>query len=303
MPIIIGYVVVIASTLVGFVFSGGFLGALFQPLEFLIIGGAAIGAFIVSNEIKVMKATLKAIGQLFKTSKYNKTLYLTLINLMYTILTKIRQNGGLSIEADIDNPNESELFKQYPLILANSKICDFITDYIRLMISGNMNVYEIEALMNEEIETTLEELTKPADALASMGDGLPAFGIVAAVMGVITTLAHADRPAGEIGELIAHAMVGTFLGILLSYGFVTPLSALLRQQNANSIKALECTKVILIASMHGYVPQICIEFGRKTIFSNERPSFFELEQYIQEIKSNNKAHKTNNAEETENNEQ
>ena len=281
MLIIIGYIVVIASALLGYVLSGGYLAVLFQPLEFLIIGGTAIGAFIVSNEKKVIKATLKALGQLFKSSKYNKTLYLTLINLMYTIL-------------DIDNPKESELFKKYPLILANPQICDFITDYLRLMISGNMNVFEIEALMNEEIETYTHELEKPADAISTVGDGLPAFGIVAAVMGVINTLAQADRPASELGELIAHAMVGTFLGILLAYGFVSPLAALLKQRNAGVIKTLECTKVILIASMHDYAPQICIEFGRKTLFSHERPSFFELEKYIQDVKDKNTNSNENN---------
>ena len=294
MLIIIGYIVVIASALLGYVLSGGYLAVLFQPLEFLIIGGTAIGAFIVSNEKKVIKATLKALGQLFKSSKYNKTLYLTLINLMYTILTKIRQNGTLSIESDIDNPKESELFKKYPLILDNPQICDFITDYLRLMISGNMNVFEIEALMNEEIETYTHELEKPADAISTVGDGLPAFGIVAAVMGVINTLAQADRPASELGELIAHAMVGTFLGILLAYGFVSPLAALLKQRNAGVIKTLECTKVILIASMHDYAPQICIEFGRKTLFSHERPSFFELEKYIQDVKDKNANSNENN---------
>lgn len=294
MLIIIGYIVVIASALLGYVLSGGYLAVLFQPLEFLIIGGTAIGAFIVSNEKKVIKATLKALGQLFKSSKYNKTLYLTLINLMYTILTQIRQNGTLSIESDIDNPKESELFKKYPLILANPQICDFITDYLRLMISGNMNVFEIEALMDEEIETYIHELEKPADAISAVGDGLPAFGIVAAVMGVINTLAQADRPASELGELIAHAMVGTFLGILLAYGFVSPLAALLKQRNAGVIKTLECTKVILIASMHDYAPQICIEFGRKTLFSHERPSFFELEKYIQDVKDKNANSNENN---------
>ena len=162
------------------------------------------------------------------------------------------------------------------------------------MISGNMNVFEIEALMNEEIETYTHELEKPADAISTVGDGLPAFGIVAAVMGVINTLAQADRPASELGELIAHAMVGTFLGILLAYGFVSPLAALLKQRNAGVIKTLECTKVILIASMHDYAPQICIEFGRKTLFSHERPSFFELEKYIQDVKDKNTNSNENN---------
>ncbi|MCT6875765.1 flagellar motor stator protein MotA [Frischella perrara] len=288
MPIIIGYIIVIASTLLGYVLSGGYLAVLFQPLELLIIGGAALGAFIVSNNTKVLMATTKSIGNLFQRSKYNKTLYLALISLLYSILNKIRQNGMLSIESDIDNPQESELFKRYPQILADSQICDFITDYLRLMISGNMNVYEIEALMDEELSTYQAELEKPAEAIASIGDGLPAFGIVAAVMGVINTLAKADRPASELGELIAHAMVGTFLGILLAYGFISPLAALLRQKNMNATKVLECIKVVLIASMHGYAPQICIEFGRKTLFSSERPTFFELENHVQQSKESTK---------------
>lgn len=286
MLIIIGYIVVIVSALTGYVLSGGYLAVLFQPLEFLIIVGTALGAFIVSNNTKILKATLKALRQLFKTNRHNKSLYLALISLLYTLLIKIRQNGLLSIEEDIDNPTESELFKQYPQILANSQVCDFITDYLRLMISGNMNVYEIETLMDEEIETYRHELEKPAEAIANIGDGLPAFGIVAAVMGVINTLAQADRPASELGELIAHAMVGTFLGILLAYGFISPLAALLRQKNADASKLIECTKVILIASMHNYAPQICIEFGRKTLFSTERPSFFELEDFMQQVKEN-----------------
>ncbi len=288
MPIIIGYIIVIGSTLLGYVLSGGYLAVLFQPLELLIIGGAALGAFIVSNNTKVLMATIKSIGKLFQRPKYNKTLYLALISLLYSILNKIRQNGMLSIESDIDNPQESELFKRYPQILADSQICDFITDYLRLMISGNMNVYEIEALMDEELSTYQAELEKPAEAIASIGDGLPAFGIVAAVMGVINTLAKADRPASELGELIAHAMVGTFLGILLAYGFISPLAALLRQKNMNATKVLECIKVVLIASMHGYAPQICIEFGRKTLFSSERPTFFELENHVQQSKESTK---------------
>lgn len=297
MPIIIGYIIVIASTLLGYVLSGGYLAVLFQPLEFLIIGGAALGAFIVSNNAKVLKATLKAIGQLFKPAKHNKALYFTLMSLLYSVLNKIRQSGMLSIESDIDNPQESELFKQYPQILADAPVCDFITDYLRLMISGNMNVFEMEALMDEEITTYNHELEKPADAIASIGDGLPAFGIVAAVMGVINTLAQADRPASELGELIAHAMVGTFLGILLAYGFISPLAALLRQKNSNATKILECIKVILLTNMHGYAPQICIEFGRKILFSTERPTFFELEEHIQQSKDKaaNSNIETNNA--------
>lgn len=284
MLIIIGYSITLVCILVGYVFGGGFLAALFQPLEFLIIGGAALGTFIVSNNSITLKATCFAIKELFKPTVCDRTLYLSLISLFFSILTKIRQNGALSLEEDIDNPNDSLLFQAYPQILENDRVCDFITDYLRLMISGNMDAHQITELMEQEIETYSHELDAPACALANVGDALPAFGIVAAVMGVIKTLAQADRPIYELGALIAHAMVGTFLGVLLAYGFISPLASLLRQKNANYLKILECAKVILTANMHGYAPQISIEFGRKVIFSHDRPSFFELEALIQQTK-------------------
>ena len=163
---------------------------------------------------------------------------------------------------------------------------DFITDYLRLMVSGNMNAFEIEALMDEEIETYEHECDVPATALGTMGDSLPAFGIVAAVMGVIHTLASADRPAAELGALIANAMVGTFLGILLAYGFISPLSGVLRQKCAETTKMMQCIKVTLLSSLNGYAPQIAVEFGRKTLYTSERPSFEELENHVREVKSN-----------------
>lgn len=285
MLIIIGYTITLVCILVGYVFGGGFIAALFQPLEFLIIGGAALGAFIVGNNGVTLRATGRAIRDLFKPSQHDKTLYLALISLFYAILTKIRQQGMLSIEGDIDNPTESTLFQKYPQILSNQRVCDFITDYLRLMISGNMDIHEIKNLMDQEIETYSYELEMPASALANVGDALPAFGIVAAVMGVIKTLAQADRPIYELGALIAHAMVGTFLGVLLAYAFISPLATLLRQKNTSQIKILECAKVMLIANMYGYAPPISVEFGRKVLFTNERPSFFELEEHIQQTKS------------------
>jgi len=162
---------------------------------------------------------------------------------------------------------------------------NFVVDYLRLMISGSMNSYEIEALMDEEIETCEHEHEVPANSLNVIGDAFPAFGIVAAVMGVVNALAAADRPAAELGELIAHAMVGTFLGILLAYGFVLPLASVLRQKSAEQIKMLQCIKVTLLSSMNGYAPQIAVEFGRKTLFSSERPTFIELEEHVREAKS------------------
>nr|WP_258013186.1 flagellar motor stator protein MotA [Pectobacterium odoriferum] len=264
---------------------GGALGALYQPSELLIIGGAAIGAFIVGNNGKAIKATLRALPLLVKSSKYNKALYMDLMALLFRVMAKSRQQGMLSLEFDIDNPRESEIFSSYPNILADNTVVEFITDYLRLMVSGNMNAFEIETLMDEEIETIEHESEVPASSLTMMGDGLPAFGIVAAVMGVVHSLAYVDRPAAELGMMIAHAMVGTFLGILLAYGFVSPLAALLRQKNAEKIKVLQCIKVTLLSSLNGYAPQIAVEFGRKTLYSTERPSFTELEEHIRRVKS------------------
>ncbi|KFX21765.1 flagellar motor stator protein MotA [Pectobacterium betavasculorum] len=285
MLVILGYIVIVASILGGYLMVGGALGALYQPSELLIIGGAAIGAFIVGNNGKAIKATIRALPLLVKGSKYNKALYMDLMALHFRVMAKSRQQGMLSLEFDIDNPRESEIFSSYPNILADNNVVEFITDYLRLMVSGNMNAFEIETLMDEEIETIEHESEVPASSLTMMGDGLPAFGIVAAVMGVVHSLAYVDRPAAELGMMIAHAMVGTFLGILLAYGFVSPLAALLRQKNAEKIKVLQCIKVTLLSSLNGYAPQIAVEFGRKTLYSTERPSFIELEEHIRRVKS------------------
>ncbi|AJJ10789.1 flagellar motor stator protein MotA [Yersinia rohdei] len=285
MLVILGYIVVLGAVLGGYSIVGGHLGALYQPAEFLIIGGAGIGAFIAGNNGKAIKATIKAMPKLMRRSKYNKILYMDLMALLYRLLAKSRQQGMLSLERDIESPLESEIFSNYPRVLADKLLVEFITDYLRLIVSGNMNAFEIEALMDEEIETHEQECEVPAGSLAVVGDSLPAFGIVAAVMGVVNTLAAADRPAAELGALIAHAMVGTFLGILLAYGFVSPLATLLRQQSAETTKMMQCVKVTLLSSLNGYAPQIAVEFGRKTLYTTERPSFIELEEHVRRVKA------------------
>lgn len=285
MLVILGYLVVLGAVFGGYLIVGGHLGALYQPAEFLIIGGAGVGAFIVGNNGKAIKATLRALPRLMRRSKYNKDLYMDLMALLFRLLAKSRQQGMLSLEFDIDNPQESEIFSNYPRILADNTLVEFITDYLRLMVSGNMNAFEIEALMDEEIETYEQESEVPAGNLAMVGDSLPAFGIVAAVMGVVHALASADRPAAELGALIANAMVGTFLGILLAYGFISPLATLLRQKSAENVKMMQCIKVTLLSSLNGYAPQIAVEFGRKTLYTTERPSFVELEEHVRRVKA------------------
>ena len=285
MLVIIGYLVVITTVFGGFVLAGGQLAALFQPIELLIIGGAGVGAFLVGNNLKSLKATCKALVKLFAGKRYNKAAYMDLMAMLFLLLSKSRVQGLMSLEKDIEDPKDSEILSAYPRLMNDPMISNFVMDYFRLMIGGSMNSHEIEALMDEEIETCEEELEVPAHSLNTVGDAFPAFGIVAAVMGVVNALAAADRPAAELGILIAHAMVGTFLGILIAYGFILPLAPLLRQKSSDQVKILQCIKVTLLSSLNGYAPQIAVEFGRKTIYTSERPSFEELENHVRDVKS------------------
>ena len=285
MLVILGYIIVCASVFGGFAMAGGHLAALFQPLELLMIGGAAAGAFLVGNNNKAIKATLAALPSLLKGSRYTKDLYMELMSLLFEVLSKVRKEGLMSIEGDIDKPEESPLFSKYPAVLADHHIVEFITDYLRLMVSGNMDAFQIENLMDNEIETHHHEGAVPAHVIAKVGDGLPAFGIVAAVMGVVHTMESVGIPPAELGMLIAHALVGTFLGILLAYGFVGPLASLLEQKLEESSKMFQCVKVTLLASLNGYAPALAVEFGRKVLFSTERPTFNELEDHIKKSKT------------------
>ncbi|WLI87418.1 flagellar motor stator protein MotA [Massilia sp. R2A-15] len=285
MLVIIGYIVVCASVFGGFVLNKGHLAALFQPLELLMIGGAAVGAFLVGNNGKAIKATLAALPTLFKGSRHTKELYMEMMSLLFDVLSKVRKEGLMSIEGDIDRPEESPVFSKYPGVLADHHIVEFMTDYLRLMVSGNMDAFQIENLMDNEIETHHHEGAVPAHCIAKLGDGLPAFGIVAAVMGVVHTMESVGIPPAELGILIAHALVGTFLGILLAYGFVGPLASLLEQKLEESTKMFQCVKVTLLASLNGYAPALAVEFGRKVLYSTERPTFSELEDHIKKAKA------------------
>lgn len=285
MLVLFGYLVVIGSVLGGFVLAGGQMGALFQPLEFLIIGGAAAGSFVVSNNLKVLKAVLRALPGLLKNSKYTKARYMELMALLYDVLQKARKEGLMAIESDVETPQDSPIFQRYPAITSDHEVIEFVTDYLRMMVTGNLNSFEIENLIDNEIETHHHEAMVPSHAIQKVGDAFPAFGIVAAVMGVVLTMASVDRPPSELGEMIAHALVGTFLGILIGYGFVGPLATLLEQNADETTKELQCVKVTLLASMQGYAPAIAVEFGRKVLFSTERPSFLELEAHVKQKKT------------------
>ncbi len=284
MLVIVGYIVILVAIFGGFAMAGGHLGSLWQPVEVLIIAGGAVGAFLVGSGPKVMKASLKALPSIFKGSKYTKALYMELLALLFEILAKVRKEGLMSIESDVEDPHASPIFSKYPTISHDHHVVEFITDYLRLMVGGNLNAMEIENLMDNEIETHHNEGHIPVSAFAKLGDGLPAFGIVAAVMGVVHTMESVGIPPAELGKLIAAALVGTFLGILLAYGFVGPISNLLENKLNESSKVFDVIKVTLLASLNGYAPQVAVEFGRKVLYSTERPSFIELEEHVKQAK-------------------
>ncbi|MDT8893194.1 flagellar motor stator protein MotA [Halomonas sp. I1] len=285
MLIPIGYLIVLLSVFGGFVLAGGSLGPLFQPTELLMIGGAGVGAFVASNNGKALKASFRIIPRLRRSKKYDKAMYLELMTLQYKILTKIRRDGMLGIERDIDDPQESSLFNDHPKVLADPMIMTFLTDYLRLMVSGSMDPMELDELMLHEIEAFEQEAHVPIDAIGRIGDAMPAFGIVAAVMGVVKALSTAAAGPEQMGQMIAHALVGTFLGILLGYGFIMPLASRIERQAKEAEKMLQCIRVTLLASLHGYAPQLAVEFGRKALHTADRPSFTEMEEYVRQAKS------------------
>ncbi|MFZ3218500.1 MAG: flagellar motor stator protein MotA [Rhodoferax sp.] len=282
MFVIIGWLIVLVCVFGVYVFHGGnvMVLVLALPFEIITIGGATVGAFLANNQMKVVKSTMRGIAACFKGSKYTKARYMELMALMYDILQKARKEGLMAIEKDVETPEESDLFKKYPAVGSDHHVVEFITDYLRMMVSGNLNAHEIESLMDSEIETHHAEEHAAVAALQRVAGALPAFGIVAAVLGVVNTMGSVGQPPAVLGGMIASALVGTFLGILLAYAFAEPLAGVLEQKVEDAGKELQCIKTTLLASMQGYNPATAIEFGRKVLYSTERPTFLELESYV-----------------------
>lgn len=282
MFVIVGWLVVLGCVFGVFIAHGGNISVVLHalPFELITIGGATMGAFLANNQMKVVKATARGLGACFKGSKYTKARYMDLMALMFDILQKARKEGLMAIENDVENPHESAIFKKYATVGNDHHVVEFITDYLRMMVSGNLNAHEIESLMDSEIETHHHEAHAPVAALQRVAGGLPAFGIVAAVLGVVNTMGSVGQPPAVLGGMIGSALVGTFLGILLAYAFAEPLAGLLEQKVEEAGKELQCVKTTLLASMQGYNPSTAIEFGRKVLYSTERPSFLELEAFV-----------------------
>ena len=282
MFVLVGWGIAMVCIFGVYIVHGGNIGVILKalPFEMITIFGAAAGAFLATNQMKVVKSSLKGLGDCFKGSKYSKARYMELMALMYDILQKARKEGLMAIEQDVEDPHNSALFKKYPVVGHDHHVVEFITDYLRMMVSGNLNSHEIESLMDSEIETHHNEQYAAVAAINRLAGGLPAFGIVAAVLGVVNTMGSVGQPPAVLGGMIASALVGTFLGILLAYGFVEPLGGLLEQKVEDGSKELQCIKTTLLASMQGYAPQVAVEFGRKVLFSTDRPTFIELESHV-----------------------
>ena len=280
MGLIVGIVIVIGCTLGGYAAMGGKLGVLWQPFEAVIIVGAAIGAYVIGNPAPVVKHTGGAIGKTLKGSAYKKEHYIELISLLYQILKVAKTKGNLGLEQHIEQPNDSALFQQFPGVLANETALIFLCDYLRMLTLGSEDPHEMETLMDEEIEVVHHEHSEVAHALQTMSDGMPALGIVAAVLGVIKTMGSISEPPEVLGKLIGGALVGTFLGVWVSYGFLAPIAAKSQATFDAESKYLQCIKAALLAHLNGSAPAVSVEFARKALLSGDRPTFYEVEEAV-----------------------
>ncbi|QRY79898.1 flagellar motor stator protein MotA [Pseudomonas sp. PDNC002] len=277
---IIGIIVILGSVLGGYMLSGGKIAAIIQPFEVLIIGGAALGAFLQANPGSTFMTVLKKAPKMFG-NRFTHTFYLEVLGMLYEVLNKSRREGMMAIEADVEDPAASPIFSKYPAVLKDERMTAYICDYLRIMSSGNMAPHELEGLFDMELGSLKEDLEHPAHAVTRVADALPGFGIVAAVLGIVITMALLGQGSqAEIGHHVAAALVGTFLGILAAYGFVGPLSNALEHDAKEELNLYESIKACLVASASGMPPSLAVEFGRKVLLPAHRPSFSELEQAV-----------------------
>ena len=279
MFLIIGYVIVIGAVLGGYLPHGEF-GVLVQPLEVLIIFGAAFGTFLIANPLSILKKSIAYTIRALKGPK-KKAAYLELLICLYAVFRLAKSKGDLALESHVENPESSSLFGNFPGVMHDHHAVEFLCDYLRLLTLGTTNAYELEAVIDQELEVHHEEEHMVPDAIQTVGDALPGLGIVAAVLGVIVTMGSVTEPPEVLGGLIGAALVGTFLGILASYGFVGPTSAIIKKTLAQDAKFYSCMKAALIGHMQGYAPQVSVEFARKTLPHDIRPSFKELDDALQ----------------------
>ena len=280
MTIALGLLVTLGCMMGGFVFMGGHIGVIWQPGEYVIICGAAIGTFIVANPVKVIKDAGKGIGEALKNAEPKEADYLAVLGVLYALMRELKSKPKNEVEVHIENPDSSPIFQKFPQVLKNKELTQFICDYARLHIMGSARPDEIEALMDEEIQTIRHDKLKPYHALSTIAEAFPALGIVAAVLGVIKAMASIDQPPEVLGELIGSALVGTFAGIFFSYAVVSPIAAKIKIIREKKIRLYLLVKQTILAFMNGAMASVAVEHGRKMISAYERPSIDQVESNL-----------------------
>jgi chemotaxis protein MotA len=283
MTIVVGLIVTLICLFGGFMAMGGHVGVIWQPWEYVIICGSALGTFIVANPLATIKDSGKACLEAFKNASPKQRDYLDLLSALFLLMRALRTLPSSKVEEHVDDPDSSDIFTKYPALLANRTLINFICDYVRLIIIGNARTHEIEALMDEEIHTLQGDKLKPYTSMQTMSEGLPALGIVAAVLGVIKAMGAIDQSPEILGGLIGAALVGTFAGIFFSYAVVSPIATQIKIVRTKQLRLYFVTKQTLLAFMNGAVPQVAIEHGRKTISAYQRPTIEEMETEISAV--------------------
>jgi len=275
---IIGIVVVFGAVIGGFLMEKGNMAVLLQPAELLIIAGAGAGTLLVANPLRVLQAIMKGLTGVLKGSPFTKARYLSTLKMMYQFLNKVRKEGLLAVEMDVEKPKESAIFKNFPEFLADHHAMEFVCDTLRTAITGGVEPFDMDQMMELDMEVSHQDAVLPVDSLTTVADSLPGLGIVAAVLGVVITMGALGGPPEEIGKHVAAALVGTFLGILLCYGLVGPLAANMRKTANEHNDYLHVLRVLMLAFLKGAAPMIAIELGRRAIPAYARPSFDEMEK-------------------------
>jgi chemotaxis protein MotA len=281
MNIPIGWAIALASTLAGFLWLGGTWSQLWVPEEFLIILGASLGTLIAANKLRNLKNLGLAFSRIFIRTSTTRSANVELLNLMFELLQRVKRDGPRSIEADIENPSASAFFRKYPRVLQNQRLMEFITDYFRMMLDGSVTLGQIEGVMHQEIEVLQEEAMQPSHSMMTLADSLPAFGIVAAIVGVIRALTSISTSSpGQIGEMMAAALLGTLMGVFIAYAILAPIARTLQQGSESDLRPFQAVKEILIAHYSNFSPMVAVEYGRKVMYSDQRPSMMELESGV-----------------------
>ncbi len=280
MFVIIGIVMVIAAILGGYLMEHGNLKVLIQPAELLIIGGAALGTVLIANPLYILKQIIGGLLGVFGTSKYGKPQYMENLKMLYELFSRARKEGLMALETDSDNPEQSPVFSKYPKFLKDHHALPFVCDTIRMAAGGGIEPFDVDQMIESDMEVHHHDAAVPVAALSTMADALPGLGIVAAVLGVVITMGALGGPPEEIGHKVAAALVGTFLGILLCYGFIGPIAANMAKATDEEHAFYQVLRIVIVSFIKGSPPTIAVEYGRRSIPGNVRPSFQELEKYI-----------------------